>query len=282
MDIVNRELERFVAKHPAAVRKVSNNHIRLDLPTNRRARKRALYAITQRLYAKNRSRACKMIVSGDWSKSGTGNLVSLEEMLGFWKPLLEQALCPDLREPPAVNPISWDVMSPVSVDEVRFSFRKAEKKTAPGLDGYTIPDLERIPVNELRDLFNLWLYSGCLPDQLCIGRTTLVLKEAGTTDPAAHRLITVSSVLVRQFHGILAWRLEASCPVGEAQKGFRRVDSCAENLILLRAAITAATNSKKPLDLFIAYLDFRKAFDSVSHKSLLLACKRIRVPEPPN
>ena len=110
-----------------------------------------------------------------------------------------------------------------------------------------------------------------------------MLKEAGTTNPAAHRLITVSSVLVRQFHGILAWRLEASCPVGEAhQKGFRRVDSCAENLILLRAAITAATNSKKPLDLFIAYLDFRKAFDSVSHKSLLLACKRIRVPEPLN
>ena len=123
------------------------------------------------------------------------------------------------------------------------------------------------------------LFSGCLPDQLCVGQTTLVPEEAGTSDPACFRPITVSSVLVRQFHRILARRLDKLRPVGIAHKGFRCVDGCAENLRLLRAAITAGTNSRNPSKLFIGYLDVRKAFDSVSHESLMLACQRIGVPE---
>ena len=121
------------------------------------------------------------------------------------------------------------------------------------------------------------LFSGCLPDQLCVGQTTLVPEEAGTSDPACFRPITVSSVLVRQFHQILARRLDKLRPVGIAQKGFCCVDGCAENSLLL---LTAGTNSRNPSKLFIGYLDVRKAFDSVSHESLMLACQRIGVPEP--
>ena len=40
------------------------------------------------------------------------------------------------------------------------------------------------------------------------------------------------------------------------------------------------TQSKTPKPLYICFIDVKKAFDSVSHQSLLLACKRMGLPEP--
>ena len=42
-----------------------------------------------------------------------------------------------------------------------------------------------------------------------------------------------------------------------------------------------ATNTNQiPRDLYICFLDVKKAFDSVSHESLLATCRRIGLPEP--
>ena len=77
------------------------------LPLNRCGRRRALYARTQALYSKNRSRVCKEIVSGDWDKDPGINAVSLANLTAFWKPLLEQASAWDNREPEAINEVAW-------------------------------------------------------------------------------------------------------------------------------------------------------------------------------
>ena len=58
------------------------------------------------------------------------------------------------------------------------------------------------------------------------------------------------------------------------------MDGCAENIYLLRGIIARATDSKSPSSLYLAFIDVKKAYDSVSHDSLLLACKRMGMPEP--
>ena len=115
------------------------------LPLNRCARRRALYARTQALYSKNRSRVCKEIVSGDWDKDPGINAVSLANLTAFWKLLLKQASAQDNREPEAVNEVAWGALSPIHQDEVTWALKLAEKKTAPGMDGVTIPDRNNRP-----------------------------------------------------------------------------------------------------------------------------------------
>ena len=50
------------------------------------------------------------------------------------------------------------------------------------------------------------------------------------------------------------------------------------NVWLLRALMRYRKLANKPLCL--AFLDIRKAFDTVSHKSLLAACARVGIPPP--
>ena len=109
------------------------------------------------------------------------------------------------------------------------------------------------------------MYGGC---------TSFIPKSPGTNNPAEHRPITVPPVIVRLFHSILAKRLEALCPPSERQKAFRKGDGIAENIEVFKETLKYAQDPKKPKDLYVAFLDVRKAFDSVSHQSLALASKR--------
>ena len=112
------------------------------------------------------------------------------------------------------------------------------------------------------------------------GQTSLIPKVAGTTDPAQHLPIGVSSLLVRVYHWILARRLDQFCLPSRRQKGFRPGDSLAENTMLLKEILKVATDSAKPSNLSLVFLDVKKAFDSVSHESIQLALRRDGIPPP--
>ena len=100
--------------------------------------------------------------------------------------------------------VSWAIMQPVTVLEISDSIKKTEKNTAPGPDGRKRTDLERMLIAELVNQFNVWLLSGCLPTEMCKGRTTLITKVDGTNGPTKFCTITVSSVLVHVFHRVIA------------------------------------------------------------------------------
>ena len=141
-------------------------------------------------------------------------------------------------------------------------------------------DIKAILLEELTLLFNKWAFSGTLPSVLWEGRTSLIPKVAGTTEAAQHRPIGVSLLLVRIYHRILARRLDQFCPPSRRQKGFRPGDGIAENTMLLKEILRAATDSAKPLQLSLVFLDVKKAFDSVSHESIQLALRRAGLPPP--
>ena len=275
--IVDRLFAEFEAQCPGREMRLRPQPP-VNLPTNARKRRRILYRRLQKLWKKNRSRACSSVVSGDWRNSGAA--VELEQLEPFWRGLFETESTPDSRQT-SVGPegVKWALAQPITAAEILESIKRTDKNTAPGPDGRKLADLEKMPVATLVNQYNVWLLSGCLPTEMCKGRTTLIPKVDGTTDPSKFRPITVSSVLVRVFHRVLAQRMERNCPVADRQKGFRRLDGIAQNVFLLRTAIAAATGAV-PSTLYVAFIDVKKAFDSVSHESILLACRRIGIPEP--
>ena len=126
--------------------------------------------------------------------------------------------------------------------------------------------------------FNLWLLAGYPPTPLRRGETVLIAKEAGANTPEKHRPITISDIILRCFQKVLASRFETSLPWNPRQKAFVRGDGVADSIWLLQTIIRQHQRTFQPLN--IAFLDIKKAFDSVSHESLLLAAGKMGVPPP--
>lgn len=87
----------------------------------------------------------------------------------------------------------------------------------------------------------------------------------------------IGSVFLRLFHGVMGDRMERLLPIDERQKGFRKGDGIFPNPSLLHRCIKEVKTKKR--NLIVAFLNMRKAFDSVGHGALWVACRRLGVPE---
>lgn len=166
------------------------------------------------------------------------------------------------------------IYAPLTCNDVSMT-RSALKPTAAGLDGIGLADLHKIPTHRLVLLFNVMLLFGITPSPLKRHRTTLIPK--GNVEDSSlnnYRPITVASLLIRLFHKILASRL-LQVPISAKQRGFMRVDGTANNIITLESVIKTRRKMIKPYHL--VFLDIRKAFDCVSHFSIIRALKRLNV-----
>ena len=198
---------------------------------------------------------------------------------GFWASIFGKESVADTRVPALARDQVLAVVQPIAVSDLDEAISQSAGSATAGPDGRTLAAIRGCKT-EVAKHFNLWLLAGVVPTELCEGVTTLIPKIVGTTDPAAHRPITVSSWLLRLLHKILAQRLESLCPLSARQKAFKRGDGLLENIQILKALIEKSTKSKNPRPLAIAFLDVKKAFDSVSHHTLLIACRRAGMPAP--
>jgi len=165
---------------------------------------------------------------------------------------------------------------PISVQEVGNSL-KAFANGSPGPDGIAVKDVKVSNKTALAAHFNVWLFCGYLPKTLRDGVTVLIPKKSEADKPEDFRPITMGSTVGRLFHKLLAARLSNVLPLSIRQKAFRRGDGIAENAWLLRALVRDHTSQLKALNL--TFIDVKKAFDSVSHDSIILAVRRLGVPE---
>ena len=253
-------------------------HFTPPLPQNKRKRRRALYARIQRWYKRQRARCADAILDGSWDKEPSALPLATQEP--FWRSLLETPSVADLRDPGRVRPTCWELLRPVTAAEVGETIKSMDGKKSPGSDGIRLHMLKSRPINDLVTRMNLWLLAGKLPQTLCEGVTSLAPKSVTASEPGHFRPITVTSLLCRLFHKIVSNRLEASCPHSCRQKAFRAGDGIAENTILLQHILWSAQNPERPRQVFIAFLDVKKAFDSVSIDSVLLAADRAGAPPP--
>lgn len=232
---------------------------------NRAHRRRQAYRLTQRLFMKDPSRLAKCIFNDEELEPRP---YSMPEVVDGWaKSFEEKSTGIDvsiMKQFPAFHSRVW---SPMECEVIEVFQKKM--KGARGPDNVPVELLKSIPCCVLARIFNLILLNRDLPLCLKRSRTVLIPKVKDPKIQSDFRPISVSSVLVRLFHRILAKRIASACHMDPRQRGFIEADGCAENTAILEAMIKTARRKIKST--FLASLDIKNAFGSVAHEAILMA-----------
>ncbi|TRZ15396.1 hypothetical protein HGM15179_011710 [Zosterops borbonicus] len=115
-----------------------------------------------------------------------------------------------------------------------------------------------------------WL-TGEVLDDWKMASVTPIHKKGGKEDPSNYRPVSLTSVpgkIMEQFIlSVITQHLQAVQGLRPSQHRFRRGRSCLTNLISLYDQVTCLVEAGRAVD--VVYLDFSKAFDTVSHSTLL-------------
>ncbi|RMC10347.1 hypothetical protein DUI87_13150 [Hirundo rustica rustica] len=104
-----------------------------------------------------------------------------------------------------------------------------------------------------------------------LANVTPIHKKGAKEDPSNYRPVSLTSVpgkIMEQFIlSAITQNLQDGQGIRPSQHGFRRGRSCLTNLITFYDQVTQLVDAGKAVD--VVYLDFSKAFDTVSHSTLL-------------
>ena len=128
-------------------------------------------------------------------------------------------------------------------------------------------------------LFNKSLSDGILPSEWKLANVTCIFKSGDKTKSSNYRPISITSILCRLLESIIKNEVMEHCKdrdiFTDSQYGFREKRGCILQLLTVFDTWSQYIDSDIPVDTI--FLDFRKAFDSVPHKRLLLKLERLGV-----
>ena len=152
--------------------------------------------------------------------------------------------------------------------------RKLEMNSAAGPD--RLPPIfyrktEAAIANPLSTLYRTIIDLHTLPTEWKSAIITPIFKKGSPSDPANYRPIALTCTCCKILESIIAAEiinfLETHKLITKQQHGFLKKHSTVTNLLESVNDWTLALSNRKSV--VIAYIDFRKAFDSVSHPKLL-------------
>ncbi|KAK4830741.1 hypothetical protein QYF61_013191 [Mycteria americana] len=115
-----------------------------------------------------------------------------------------------------------------------------------------------------------WL-TGEVPADWRLANVTPIFKKGWKEDPGNYRPVSLTSVPGKLMEQIIlsaiTRHVENNQGIKPSQHGFRKGRSCLTNLISFYDKVTRLMDEGKAVD--VVYLDFSKAFDTVSHSILL-------------
>ncbi|KAF1556515.1 hypothetical protein FQV20_0001978, partial [Eudyptula albosignata] len=186
-----------------------------------------------------------------------------------------QTSYPQGTRPPKLEDRGEQDEPPIIQEEaVNDLLRHLDARKSMGPDGIH-PRVLRELVEELAKPLSIiyqqsWL-TGEVPDDWRLANVTPTYKKGWKEDLGNYRPVSLTSVpgkIMEQFIlRVLTRHKQDNQGIRPSQHGFMRGSSCLTNLISFYEQVTRLVDEGKAVD--VVYLDFSKAFDTVSHSILL-------------
>ena len=173
----------------------------------------------------------------------------------------------------------------ITREMVREKLAKLNVNKSCGPDGIHPHVLQRSAsamCKPLQIIFQMSLDKGECPADWKIANVTPIHKKGDRTDPSNYRPVSLTSQVCKVLESLVRTRviehLDRNNLINEAQHGFREGRSCLTNLLETLEAWTQIIEEGDGID--VAYLDFRKAFDLISHNHLIFKMSKYGINGP--
>jgi len=207
----------------------------------------------------------------------------------FWKDIFTEKQVPDVPKKEWFETQRWqqirekvksvaDKMTvEFTTEELIETLRGFKKKTAPGANNIPIECMIHAPkplLEKMTKLYNAVLKSAVSPDEWRRGVLYMLFKGGKNADPSqctSFRPISLLQVQYKVCTKMLFNRimntLESAGTLSNAQAGWRHERCTQQKIKAIVAAIQDSITQKKTIHWLL--IDFKRAYDSVSHKALL-------------
>jgi hypothetical protein len=164
--------------------------------------------------------------------------------------------------------------SKISTREIVRAIKAKKGKTSPGHDGVNMQIIKKFSdqlIHPLSLIYNHILNSGVFPKEWALSIVHPLFKNSGVrTDPGNYRGISLLPCLGKVFMKIVSDRLQQwmtqNKVVSQYQAGFRKGFSTIDQAFSLSTIIERRLSKK--MTTYVAFIDFKKAFDKVPRQAL--------------
>ena len=171
----------------------------------------------------------------------------------------------------------------ITTEEIASALKRLNRKSSPGPDKVSGAHLlagTEILMPALKLLFNKMFSSAKQPSIFSLNYLRAIFKKGDTSDPDNYRGIAIGSMIAKVFDLILLSRLENRIsnthPLSSNQIGFKKGHRTSDHIFVLNSLVNKIVKTDKA-KLFVAFIDFRKAFDRVNHDLLFLKLQNLDI-----
>ena len=166
--------------------------------------------------------------------------------------------------------------------EVRRALKDMTRGKAAGEDGITvdlIKDGGDIMLEKLAALYTQCLTTSSVPESWKNANIILIHKKGDVKELKNYRPISLLSVLYKIFTKIISNRIRATLDFSQPreQAGFRKGYSTMDHIHVINQVIEKSAEYNQPL--YMAFIDYEKAFDSVEIPAVIEALRNQGVQE---
>lgn len=162
-------------------------------------------------------------------------------------------------------------INPIDEVEIIEQIKKMKIEKSPGPDSITNEVIKighPLLAKPLTKLFNMIIESASTPKQWSESNIILLYKKGDSKDISNYRPISLLPTIYKLFSSVIEKRigqiLDNKQPIEQA--GFRKGYSTTDHIHTLEQVIEKYQEFQRPL--YIAFIDYQKAFDTISHSAI--------------
>ena len=213
-------------------------------------------------------------------------ITEIQEQRKRWAEYFEELLNrPAPLNPPNIEAAHTDLpidVTPPTIEEVKMAIRQIKSGKAAGPDNIPAEALKsdiEITANMLHLLFKKIWEEEQVPMDWKEGYLIKIPKKGDLSKCENYRGISLLSVPGKVFNRVLLNRMKdaVDAELRDQQAGFRKDRSCTDQIATLRIIVEQSVEWNSSL--YVNFIDYEKAFDSVDRRTLWKLLRHYGVPE---